>query len=91
LNFIRDCSQQLQEAMQQIPDANQRKKVERVYDAIRNAQVTSVPQAAAIESQIVAHIKGIQAAIGNLGQQQSAISDTIALIRQRDSLIRMSR
>jgi hypothetical protein len=91
LGFIRNCSQQLQELMRQIPDANHRKQVEKVYDAIRNAQVTSTPQAAAIESQIVVQIEEIQAVIGDPGQHQLMINHAISLIRQRDSLIRMSR
>lgn len=91
LNFIRHCAEQLQETMHQITNAKQRKQVEQVYDAIRNAQVQSVPQAATVESMIISKAGEIHAAVGDIGKRQSAIEETLALIRQRDSLIRRSQ
>jgi len=91
LHFIRDCSQQLQETMRNTLDADQRKQVEQVYDAIRNAQVTSAAKATAVESQIASKIAEIQATVSDHDRQAPAISDALALIRQRDSLIRMLR
>jgi len=91
LYFIRNCSEQLQEIMQKTPDADQKKKVEKVYDAIRNAQVTSIAEALAVESRIESKIAEIQVNADNHDKQTAAISDALALIRQRDSLIRISR
>lgn len=91
LYFIRNCSAQLHEIMMQSSDSKQRKQVEQVYDAIRNAQISSVPQAAAIESQIVLKIAEIQSFIGDILKQKSAVNEILTLIRQRDMLISSCR
>jgi len=77
--------------MRQLADADQRKQVEWVFDAIRNAQVTSVPKVAAIEAQILSKTGEIRGVANDPGKLNSVIDDTLALIRQRDALIRISR
>ncbi|MDR2675237.1 MAG: hypothetical protein LBC18_10360 [Opitutaceae bacterium] len=93
LYFIRDCSERLEEIMRQITDADRRKQVEQVYDAIRNAQVTGVPQAGDVERRILSKIDELAGlpASDPAAKPEPVLGETLALIRRRDSLIRMSR
>jgi hypothetical protein len=91
LYFIRDCSEQLQEIMRQTTDPDRRRQVERVYDAIRNAQVTGVPQAAGAEARILEKIGEMAEQAGAADALANIVTETLTLIRRRDSLIRMAR
>jgi len=93
LYFIRDCSEQLSEIMRQLAGANRKKLVEQAYDAVRNAQVTSIPEAAGVEQKILSKIAELSAALAaSPGAEPAPLAgEIIALVRQRDSLIRMSR
>jgi hypothetical protein len=93
LHFIRDCSEQLAELMRQASGAGRKKQIERVYDAIRNAQGASVTEAAGVETQIMAKIGRLGSACPeNDGAGLAAAAEEIlSLIRRRDSMIRMAR
>lgn len=91
--FIQSCAERIAEARMSISDAALRRNVEKAYDAIRNAQVTSIPAVAEIEERIeslVAKLCG-EAETGAATEVAATVSEIIAAVRKRDMEIRLSR
>ena len=91
--FIQSCAERLEEARQLQTDIALRKHIEKAYDAIRGAQVTTVPAVARIETSIEALISKLcgAAETGAAADVAAAASEIVAAVRKRDMEIRLSR
>ena len=93
VHFIRDFSLRLQAAMKAAEDPALRKDIERVYDAVRNAQVNSTPSVADIEEELLKLADAISDAVANSSPDEISgfVKKTQALIIKRDNAIRLVR
>ena len=93
LHFIRDLTLRLQAAMKAMDDPVQRKDIERVYDAVRNAQVTSIPSVADIEEELLKLADAISDAVTNNTPDEipGLVKKSQALVIKRDNAIRLAR
>jgi hypothetical protein len=93
IHFIRDFSLRLQAAMKAADDPALRKEIERVYDAVRNAQVGSIPSVADTEEELLRLADAISDAVTNNtpGDIPNLAKKTQALIVKRDNAIRLAR
>jgi len=92
LHFIKLCSERILAIKEGVSDQNCRKIIEKAYDAIRGASVTSVPQVAEMEQKIEAQIDALEAAVdsGVSDNVDVCVKSLISSIRRRDAEIRLS-
>lgn len=90
--FIQSCAERLGEARKSQTDLALRKQVEKAYDAIRGAQVSTVPAASEIEADIVALVSKLcsASASGSVAEVSSIATEIVATVRRRDMAIRLS-
>ena len=90
--FIQSCAERLEEARKSQADIALRKQIEKACDAIRGAQVTSVPAVAEIEARIESLVSKLcgEAEAGS-SKAASTASEIVAAVRKRDMEIRLSR
>lgn len=93
LHFVKLCSERLSAIKDGVQDAACRKLVERAYDAVRSASVTSVPQVLALEQSIEEQIDSLEAAVdsGKSEVVEESVKRLVSTIRKRDAEIRLSR
>jgi len=92
LLFIRDCSLRLQAAMKAAEDHDARGNIEKLYDAVRNAQIKSIPEVADMETDLLALADAIGEAVANntLGDLPALLKKGHALVVRRDNAIKLS-
>ena len=90
--FIQSCAEQLNEIRLAQTDASIKKQVEKAYDAVRGAQVTTIPEVADIEDKIeslVAKMSG-ECEAGDTAAVAATASAIVSAVKKRDMEIRMS-
>ena len=91
--FVRACAERLAEARSAQSDPALRKQIEKACDAIRGAQVATVPAVAGIEAEIhelVSKLCGAAEA-GSAETVATTASEIVAAVRKRDMEIRLAR
>ncbi|MDR0353881.1 MAG: hypothetical protein LBI02_11255 [Opitutaceae bacterium] len=90
--FIKNCSEQLREIMAGVSDRRLKKELEKVHDAIGNAQIVSTAEAAAFENDLARKISELGRLVyENPGAAAALVPALLGIIRRRDAAIRMAR
>lgn len=91
--FVQSCAERLSDARSAQTDPAVRKQIEKAYDAIRGAQVSTVPAVAKIEDRIEELVSELCGAseTGNAVAVASSVSEIVSAVRKRDMEIRLSR
>ena len=85
--FFRECSQQLEQILFSVKDIGKRKEIEKVYDALRSAQITTVPEAGALEQLILENIGKLPAVLDKDEARTQILSDISSLTLRRNQII----
>lgn len=90
--FVRRCAERVRLVKDGARGADYAKALERAYDAVRCADVTSIPQVAPIERQIEEQIGALEAvaASGAADRVEACAQELVASVRRRDAEIRLS-
>lgn len=93
LHFIKLCSERVMAIKDSARDPGMRKAIEKAYDAIRGASVTSIPVVVPLEEKIEHQIDLLESAVDSAGAEEVdvCVRDLIANIRKRDAEIRLAR
>ncbi len=91
LFFIRQCILAVEYIIQTEPDLERKKELEVISDAFRSAQVTSIPETKAIESQIENDVNLLQTAGGNLVLRAEIQRRLLDAINKRNQIILANR
>lgn len=91
--FIKDASYRLSETMSQINDRELQKNVEKLYDAVRSAQVKTIPEVADMEAKLMYAIDSIcsSALTGKKDEVKELVAESIIQLNSRNSRIKLSK
>ena len=91
--FVQVCAERLAEARTAQSDPALLKQIEKAFDAIRGAQIATVPAVAAIETEIVSLVSELceAAQAGSAEIVSTTASKVVAAVRKRDMEIRLAR
>ena len=92
MHFIKKLSERLSMLRNGVNDFKARKVVDKVYDAVRCAIVTSNPEVAMIENEIEEAIDSLERAIhlGSMVELESCSKKVVECVRKRDATLRLS-
>ena len=91
LKFIRQCVLAVESIIQSESDLDRQKELEVVYDALRSAQVTSIPETRTIETQIESDVNLLQSAGNNLEFRAEIQRRLLDAINKRNQIILANR
>ena len=91
--FVQSCAERLSAARSAQTNAVARKQIEKAYDAIRGAQVTTVPAVTDIETRIDALVSKLcnDSEAGNMAAIAATVAEIISAVRKREMEIRLSQ
>ena len=92
MHFIKRLSERLSALRDEVTDFKTKKMIERAYDAVRGAIVTSTPEVAMIENEIEEAIDSLESATrgGSMTEIKSCARKIVECVRKRDAEIRLS-
>lgn len=90
--FIKKTSERLSAFRDEVTDFKTKKVIEKAYDAVRGAIVTSTPEVAIIENEIEEAIDALESLIqgSSMTEVESCVRKIVACVRKRDAAIRLS-
>ena len=92
MHFIKKVSERLSALRDEVADFKTKKVIDKAYDAVRGAIVTSTSEVAMIENEIEESIDALESAIqgGSTTEIESCVRKIVACVRKRDAEIRLS-
>ena len=93
MQFVRIASQKLELIMNSVTNLNEQKKIEKVYDAVRNAQALSNEYSDAIEQEIMTDIYQLGTLVDsdNFEAAGKLSASIISKINQRDLILKSAQ
>jgi len=92
MHFIKKVSERLSALRDEVADFKTKKVIDKAYDAVRRAIVTSTSEVAMIENEIEESIDALESAIqgGSTTEIESCVRKIVVCVRKRDAEIRLS-